>query len=505
MTDGSGSGGGRSGSYGAASGSGNVPRRMSYASVASGATSQTPTANLQAGALAHMATTMASNNPQPPSYSVDSRQAPRHAQEQERSGSTYRRKSQLPWYSRQYAGLPGHGSKHSSHTFFVPSYLKDSRYVAKLEAAHTLKVRKEKESKSGPNSGFSSMNPSSSSVNVHRIAPSHRGMTYEVIESNPPKEEDQLMPLPTRWNDQDKYPGLDLSNDGLDVKYNGSASKSEVEAASVRADFPMSPACGMYYYEVEIKHKSKDCAVAVGFSTAKASLERLPGWEPDSWAYHGDDGKTFCGEHNGRSYSQQFTAGDVIGCGINFNTGQAFFTKNGLDLGVAFREMKNMKPFPCIGIKKYSGANVSVNFGQRPFVFDIDEKVAQERIAIEGQVKKTKTNFLHPSLDEHSLVQELVSQFLMHGGYVETSKAFGEEMKREKRALTNSTLRSSEQSTVIESTDATYRQRELIILHIIFCANRSKKSDVQYSQVTSTLLLMSRTNTIHTCSSSLQK
>jgi hypothetical protein len=63
-------------------------------------------------------------------------------------------------------------------------------------------------------------------------------------------------------------------------------------------------------------------------------LSRLPGWEPDSWAYHGDDGHSFCCQSSGKSYGPRFTAGDIIGCGVNFRTGSAFFTKNGDHLGM---------------------------------------------------------------------------------------------------------------------------------------------------------------------------
>lgn len=75
--------------------------------------------------------------------------------------------------------------------------------------------------------------------------------------------------------------------------------------------------------------------IAVGFASNKASLERLPGWEQESWAYHGDDGKTFSGESpgQGRAYGQTFGVHDTIGCGVNFSTGSAFFTKNGDLLG----------------------------------------------------------------------------------------------------------------------------------------------------------------------------
>ena len=73
--------------------------------------------------------------------------------------------------------------------------------------------------------------------------------------------------------------------------------------------------------------------IGIGCSGASASLEKLPGWEPDSWAYHGDDGKSFCAANQGKPYGPTFTSGDVIGCGVNFTKGCAFFTKNGVFQG----------------------------------------------------------------------------------------------------------------------------------------------------------------------------
>jgi Ran-binding protein 9/10 len=336
--------------------------------------------------------------------------------------------------------------------FFIPSYLRHSRYMAKLEAAHKAKLKRERE------------HPSASSVlntspGTTRLAPSHRGMTYDIIESNPPREEEVAPPLPSRWSEQDKYPGLDIMSDGQDLRYSGSSSKAEIEAASVRTDHAMPLGCGIYYFEVEIKQKSKDTAIAVGFSTSEASLERLPGWETHSWGYHGDDGKMFFGEHSGRSYGPTFGAGDVIGCGVNFNTCQAFFTKNGLDLGVCFRELKkDLKLYPTIGMKKHTGALVTGNFGQRPFVYDIDDKVLSEKANVSRDISKAKVTSVGLPRDENSLIQDLVAHFLAHDGYVETAKAFAEEMRREKQSLNNALPGNTPTPTERGDTEAVHRQ-----------------------------------------------
>ncbi len=78
---------------------------------------------------------------------------------------------------------------------------------------------------------------------------------------------------------------------------------------------------------------SSSNTICVGFSDKNVALSRAPGWEPNSWGYHGDDGHIFASQNVGKAYGKTFTAGDVVGCGVNFRTGTAFFTKNGADQG----------------------------------------------------------------------------------------------------------------------------------------------------------------------------
>ena len=225
--------------------------------------------------------------------------------------------------------------------FFTPSYLRDSKYMERLEDAYRNKFEAQRDEPPARSSNPGSLSTSSSSVSLHKMAPSHRGMTYEIIERQPDIEEDALGQLPSRWAETDKHAVLEIAADGLDVKYVGPSKSSEHEAAATRTDYPMPPQCGIYYFEVNIISKGKEGMIAVGFSGATSSLEKLPGWEPESWAYHGDDGKSFCCQLQGKSYGPTFTSGDVVGCGVNFMTGCAFFTKNGVFQGkdlVLFRD-----------------------------------------------------------------------------------------------------------------------------------------------------------------------
>lgn len=59
-------------------------------------------------------------------------------------------------------------------------------------------------------------------------------------------------------------------------------------------------------------HTSRNCA-GIGFCAEDVNLGRLPGWEPRSYGYHGDDGHAFHGSGTGRPFGPGFTTGDVVG------------------------------------------------------------------------------------------------------------------------------------------------------------------------------------------------
>ena len=192
----------------------------------------------------------------------------------------------LPPYSRKFASSPQYESCNkfwqspsslfdpfSSSPFFTPSYLRNSSYAARLNADHQARLASAEndDATSNPLSGLSSSSTSSSHGHGPRIALSHRGMTHDVIEREPPSIDDHHIPLPllpSRWSDTDKFPTLETLHGGLEVRYTGPLNKHDHEAAAVRTDNPMPPQCGIYYFEITILSKPKEGYVSCVMSVA---------------------------------------------------------------------------------------------------------------------------------------------------------------------------------------------------------------------------------------------
>lgn len=83
-------------------------------------------------------------------------------------------------------------------------------------------------------------------------------------------------PLPRQWSTKDKCSSLSLSMSNLRVTYKGPG-KSHKDAASVRTDFPIPAASGIYYFEVKVLSKGRDGYMGIGLSKSDVLLSRLPG------------------------------------------------------------------------------------------------------------------------------------------------------------------------------------------------------------------------------------
>lgn len=225
--------------------------------------------------------------------------------------------------------------------------------------------------------------------------------------------------MPRSWSTKDKFSYIGLSQNNLRVHYKGHG-KTHKDAASVRATHPIPAACGLYYFEVRIVSKGRDGYMGIGLSAQGVNMNRLPGWDKHSYGYHGDDGHSFCSSGTGQPYGPTFTTGDVIGCGVNLVDNTCFYTKNGHHLGIAFRGLPpNL--YPTVGLQT-PGEVVDANFGQQPFLFDIEDMLrelrARTRIAID--------EFPLPDAQGQwqQVLHRMVSTYLVHHGYCSTAQAF---------------------------------------------------------------------------------
>jgi len=73
------------------------------------------------------------------------------------------------------------------------------------------------------------------------------------------------------------------------------------------------------YFEVEILDTGSKGAIGIGVTPKSYPLDRQPGWNQYSVAFHTDDGKLFKCNGQGRPFGAKGKVGDRIGCGIKFD------------------------------------------------------------------------------------------------------------------------------------------------------------------------------------------
>ncbi|KAG7352217.1 SPRY domain containing protein [Nitzschia inconspicua] len=135
-------------------------------------------------------------------------------------------------------------------------------------------------------------------------------------------------------------------------------------------------------------HRS-DC-VAVGLATQSFHVHtRMPGWDRQSFGYHGDDGGIF---HSSgtmvKQFGSKFGAGDTVGCGIDYVTKGIFFTLNGSFMGYGWtgidEELLQNDLYPVVGLD--TNCPLSLNFGaDEPFQFDLAQFIMKHETIIASQ------------------------------------------------------------------------------------------------------------------------
>lgn len=94
--------------------------------------------------------------------------------------------------------------------------------------------------------------------------------------------------LPSALNTSNHGPGLAFEGP-LSIKYTADG-RGVNDVGSVQANRAAPCNRLVYYFEVTIRDRGEYGRVGIGFSDKSFRLTRQPGWEANSFGYHGDDG-----------------------------------------------------------------------------------------------------------------------------------------------------------------------------------------------------------------------
>ncbi|KAJ7522175.1 hypothetical protein O6H91_19G086200 [Diphasiastrum complanatum] len=218
---------------------------------------------------------------------------------------------------------------------------------------------------------------------------------------------------PTHLNTSTCGHFLVVSTDKLSARYTGEGRHGN-DVGAIQGNRPAPSRRLVYYFEISVKDRGQKGYISIGFTNENFKTSRQPGWDPNSYGYHGDDGKLYHGHGVGDTFGPTFTVGDTIGAGINYASQEFFFTKNGKIIGTTFKDVQ-LPLYPTFGLHS-PNEKVCVNFGQSPFVFDIEALIQEERERRQRAVE----NVPLPLSISHSIVRA----YLLHYGYQDTLAAF---------------------------------------------------------------------------------
>ncbi|XP_074273334.1 ran-binding protein M homolog [Silene latifolia] len=229
-----------------------------------------------------------------------------------------------------------------------------------------------------------------------------------------PESDTDDEPLPTELNTINSSGGfLVVSTDKLSLRY-PSVNLHGHDVGAVQSNRPAPAKRLVYYFEMKVVNAGSKGQMSIGFTTDSFKMRRQPGWEANSYGYHGDDGLLYRGQGKGEPFGPTFTMGDVVGGGINYSSQEVFFTKNGVIVGTVYKDMKSQL-FPTVAVHSQN-EEVTVNFGKEPFLFDIKAYEAQERLKQQSMIEKITL--------PQDVSYGIVRSYLLHYGYEGTLNVF---------------------------------------------------------------------------------
>ncbi|CAM6061554.1 unnamed protein product [Sphagnum tenellum] len=199
----------------------------------------------------------------------------------------------------------------------------------------------------------------------------------ESLRSKPRGDEDEEMQVAAATRLNTKMGSSDLlvrtSNKSSEcVEYIGEG-VSTYDVGAIQGNGPARhPQRRYYYFEITIKDCGRMGRISIGFTGEYFINYEHPGWESNSYGYHGDDGALYHEPLEAdNDFGPKFSTDDIVGAGIDHLKQKIFFTKNGELVGHSIPNEVRGTLYPTIGLHS-RGEKVEVNFGQRKFKYNLD-------------------------------------------------------------------------------------------------------------------------------------
>lgn len=220
--------------------------------------------------------------------------------------------------------------------------------------------------------------------------------------------------IPTHLDTTTKSYFVSVSRDKLEATYTGQG-VHEHDIGFVRSNAPVSNDRAVFYFEVFVKNAGSKETITLGFTSKITRLDKTMNWYSGLFGYRAKDGFRLRDGPKGESYAPSYTTTDTIGAGVDFQRMEIFFTKNGEYLDVAFKDVPGFL-YPTIGLHS-PGEHVLVNFGSKPFMFDIEKYVSKREREMTREISRSKVSSI--------LLRDLVIEYVKHQGYERTLRAMG--------------------------------------------------------------------------------
>lgn len=172
---------------------------------------------------------------------------------------------------------------------------------------------------------------------------------------------------------------------------------------------------GRFFYEATVTDEG---LCRVGWSTSQASLDL--GTDRFGYGFGGTGKKSNAKQFD--NYGESFGMHDVIGCYLDLSKGEVSFTKNGVNLGVAFtlNAQKGQTFFPAVVLKN---AEMSFNFGAQPFKHPPSNNYVAVASAPKDCVKPNPVNSSHSQNKQNGKLKSNAPQAII----IEPSRELAEQ------------------------------------------------------------------------------